>query len=184
MDWSTVKSMAIPEGNVIQIETDGIVIWKLPASYTNLVPLSTESDGTPYNGGLGYKNGYRVRSGGAEGEQSTCACTGFIPCKAGDTLRVYIPPVSGTRDLYYINVSNASKTNLGQLASNGIYGIFSGSGYTWSDIENDGDIWSFTIPTDITSANDIAFIRVTIAFSQSAETTGEGLIVTVNEEIV
>lgn len=64
MDFSNVKSITIPEGKVKRILSGSTVLWQ--SGYTNLVPLSTEADDkTIYNGGLGYKNGYRIRSGGA-----------------------------------------------------------------------------------------------------------------------
>lgn len=51
---------------------------------TNQIPISTESDGTPYNGGLGYKSGYRINSAGAETALAGKYVTGFIPISAGD----------------------------------------------------------------------------------------------------
>jgi hypothetical protein len=55
--------------------------------YKNWVLHSINQDGTIYNG-VGYKNGYRVRSGSAEGADSNASCTGFIPAKEGDVIRV------------------------------------------------------------------------------------------------
>jgi hypothetical protein len=68
-----------------------VALWRF-----NLMPfISTEKDGiTIYNGGLGYKNGYRVRSGGAEVTQQSAVCTGFIPFVKGDKLYIY-PPFTG-----------------------------------------------------------------------------------------
>lgn len=184
MDFLAFKALTIPEGVVKKIESNGVVLWEEPASFKNWVQFSTESDGvTIYNGGLGYKNGYRVRSGGAEGASTTSVCTGFIPCKQGDIIRVIPPEAEHTVEPNYFNFSNASRTNIGQLAFNGQYGIFQNSGYTWSNVENINGVWAFTVPTDITSANEIAFVRITLGFGQSSEVTGNGMIVTINEEI-
>ena len=61
--------------------------------FTNRLPLAINADGTPYvgpNGEKGYKPGYRVSSSGSEKEQTFegYACTGFIPAKPGDVIRV------------------------------------------------------------------------------------------------
>ena len=64
MMFSDLKSLTVPEGEVTKIAVGGVTIWE---NMKNWVKFSTEADGvTIYNGGLGYKNGYRVRSGGAE----------------------------------------------------------------------------------------------------------------------
>lgn len=49
----------------------------------NQIPLSIESNGNPYNGGAGYKAGYRLNSAGAESALSGKYVTGFIPVSAG-----------------------------------------------------------------------------------------------------
>ena len=49
-------------------------------SYTNQIPLSVASDGTPFNGGQGWKTGFRMSlSSGGESSADGCECTGFIP---------------------------------------------------------------------------------------------------------
>jgi len=49
------------------------------AIYTNQIPLSVDADGSPYNGGQGWKTGYRISiSSGTEREQADYECTGFI----------------------------------------------------------------------------------------------------------
>lgn len=77
--------LTIPEGQVRSIHSDESIIWE--KHYTNLVYSSINADGTIYNGGLGYKEGYRIRSGGAEAEYNS-VCTGFIPVKSGDVVRL------------------------------------------------------------------------------------------------
>lgn len=52
----------------------------------NQIPLSIDTDGNLYNGGQGWKTGYRVNSSGAEVEASGMECTGFIPAEYGDTI--------------------------------------------------------------------------------------------------
>lgn len=60
-------------------------------TYTNLLPLAVNVDGSEYvgeNGEDGYKVGYRYStSTGTETAASGYCCTGFIPVKKGDTIR-------------------------------------------------------------------------------------------------
>jgi hypothetical protein len=78
------------------------VLWQA-VTYKNWVKYSTESDGiTIYNGGLGYKDGYRIRSGGAESGTKNGVCTGYIPYVKGDKLYIY-PPFTGLNTINAIN---------------------------------------------------------------------------------
>lgn len=54
----------------------------------NVLLSATESDGSPYNGGTGYKEGYRLNSSGNESAQSGAYVTGFIACSVGDALEI------------------------------------------------------------------------------------------------
>ena len=197
MNFANVKSITIPEGKVTKITSGGVVIWKLVTpsgpAFTNQVPLSTEADGkTIYNGGLGYKNGYRIRSGGAEGELAASAHTGFIPVKAGDVIRI--------GGLYFgstyshgsaMNVANSSFTNIGQFSmQSGDYGIFIQDPYKAysraSVVQEKADVWKWVVPP---ASSGVAYIRVSCnTYPIGASKTyppadGSKLIVTINEEI-
>ncbi len=176
------KSLTIPEGKVKRIASGEAVLWK--SGYKNWVRYSTEADGvTIYNGGLGYKDGKRIRSGGAEGDQASSSVTGFIPVKGGDIVRLSGYDATGNSTADAINVYDASKAHLGQAVANyphAGYGIFAAgaaySSYGWATVkEGPSGVWSWTVPPHI----DIAFMRVT------GYTRGDGstMIVTVNEEI-
>lgn len=180
IDFSQLKSITIPEGEVAQITVNGEIVWK--GGHTNLVPLSTTEDGkTIYNGGKGYKDGYRVRSGGLEGAMGSASCTGYIKAKAGDTVRWSGATLDGGGSDNAINVFDSSYTNLGQIAQNSDpgYGIFAESAYlnyNWRSVmESANGVLIWVVPP---IAN-IAFFRLT------GRTNGDGrnLIVTVNEEI-
>lgn len=54
----------------------------------NALTSSISADGTPYNGGTGYKSGYRLSSNGNESAQSGCYVSGFIPFTKGDKLTI------------------------------------------------------------------------------------------------
>ena len=183
MDFANLKSLTIHEGEVKEIYSGDVLLWK--GGYTNLVPLSTEADDvTIYNGGLGYKNGYRIRSGGAEGAISTGSCSGFIRIKGGDVIRMSGYDALALRNENAINVFDASHTNLGQTVGGSHdygYGIFqkTWTEYNWSLAkgvkEEKTGVYVWTVPPDAS----IAYMRV----SGYTKADGSKMIVTVNEEI-
>lgn len=50
----------------------------------DLLTLATEANGSPYNGGQGWKTGYRLNSSGAEVALYGMEVTGFFPAAYGD----------------------------------------------------------------------------------------------------
>ncbi|MBR5872533.1 MAG: hypothetical protein IKZ06_02690, partial [Oscillospiraceae bacterium] len=120
IDFSKVKSVTIPEGKVKKILQGAVVLWK---SFTNLVPTSTDTDGSVFNG-VGYKENVRLSSsGGISGSaQNGSVTTGFIPWY-GDTTVLRMKGViwknstANTGGHYYINCYDANKTFLAYLSS-------------------------------------------------------------------
>lgn len=152
--------------------------------YINQVPFSIDPNGSVYNDGLGYKSGYRVRSGGAEAVLQRGSCTGYISAKGEDVVRVSGCDFNTEETANAINVYDESFTTLGQIVGNYAeagYGIFAyGAAYQSthnfnSVVEESPGIWRWTIPPE----SSIAYIRVT-----GATPDGSTLIVTINEEIV
>ena len=182
MDFSQLKNLILPEGEVKQIAHNNQVLWK--SGYTNLVPLSIDADGNIYNG-TGYKNGYRIRSGGAEAASTNTVCTGFIKVNAGDAVRFSgMPWFTGSSSGNALNAADASFTNLGQftMGQDAKYGIFLStySAYTASSIvEEFPGVWKWIVPP---SASGITHIRIT-AHDSTGTQTGTDMIVTINEEI-
>lgn len=130
--------------------------------YENWIPYSTEQDGiTIYNGGLGYKDGYRVRSNGEEEERTSASCSGFIPFRKGEKLYIYPKFVNEDID-NAINFIDSSFTNVGQVTSAGsAYGICIGTGDTFMPKnEANMSVLDWTEPS-ITGVDDVAYVRVT-----------------------
>jgi hypothetical protein len=184
IDFSTAKAIKIPEGDVYKIACNGETLWE--SSYLNMVPRSTEADGTTiYNGGLGYKNGYRIRSGGAEGALTTSAHTGFIPVKGGDIIRISGGDFSSTHSHgSAMNVADSNFTNIGQFSmTSGNYGIFL-SGYSnyagSSVVQEKTGVWKWVVPP---AASGVAYIRVSCNAANGGNADGSKLIVTINQEI-
>lgn len=47
IDFSTLKGLTIPEGNVTQIESDGVILWK--AVPTNVTIAMNQTDSVNYS---------------------------------------------------------------------------------------------------------------------------------------
>lgn len=175
--------LQIPEGMVKKIHraADNVVLWT--SSYLNMVRTSIDTNGSIYNNGLGYKSGYRVRSGGAEEALQRGSCTGYISAKGEDVIRISGCDFTTEETANAINVYDSSFTNLGQVVGNyreAGYGIFAyGAAYQATHnlntvVEESTGVWRWTLPPEGT----IAYIRVT-----GRTNDGSTLIVTVNEEI-
>lgn len=183
IDFSTVKEITIPEGAVKKIVCNGVELWK--AGYTNLVPSSKESGGnTIYNGGLGYKNGYRLSSSGAEKTQSGSVVTGFIPAKRGDTIRMSGATWGTTVSAGYCYIQYYDAN------FNLVYTINRYMNEDSNGISNTGsyvDKTNSTISTDtngVTTFNIVFKTNTPYSYIRiSATGLGANMIVTVNEEI-
>ena len=88
MDLSAYKSLRINGVELVKLVIGGVVAWA-KKTFTNLVPLSTDTDGSIFNG-VGYKDNTRLSSsGGVSGSAQTgSATTGFMPCTAYDVIRL------------------------------------------------------------------------------------------------
>lgn len=184
MHLSNFKKLFINGVELKQLLMNGTQIWK--GGYKNWVKYSTEADGvTIYNGGLGYKNGYRIRSGGAEGALSTSAHTGFIKVQGGDVIRISggdFGSVAGHGSA--MNVADSTRTNIGQFSMlSGEYGIFAGTYNSYSKssvIQEKTGVWKWVVPP---AESGVAYIRVSCNAVNNGDADGEKLIVTINEEI-
>lgn len=144
-------------------------------TYTNQIPLAIDASDNPFNGGQGWKTGYRLSaSGGSETAADGYECTGFIPAKIGDVLRVKnidLTAENATNIVFY----DGSKT---PIACNGTN---KGTTLTlfFSTSEGDG-VSSGTIgnSANLTFSTDVAFIRI------GSQSITADSILTINEPIV
>lgn len=180
LDFSGVKGIAIPEGNVVKIELSGTVLWKREPN--NLVPLSTDADGSIYNG-VGYKDNVRLSSsGGVSGSaQAGSATTGFIPCTGYDVIRLKGATWLGVSGHYYVNYYDANKTFLAGHAASAYTGNYdravsatydASSGVTTFYNKMDATGYAY-----INNVKNAAYVRI------NAYGKGADMIVTVNEKI-
>jgi hypothetical protein len=173
---STVYSNGVV---TIPVVTGNIVITASATEilpYTNQIPLSTDKDGSIYND-IGYKIGYRINSSAEAVEYSTSpvvAATGFIPCEAGDIIRL---------KNCYIDMSHKNAASLqvkwydsNKVAVNGTPWTGFTSAYNYITDENNHIVQFTNWNGSETSDTGIAYVRLTIV------PTSDDPIVTINED--
>ena len=83
---------------------DVVITAAAVAIRTDVLRQSVSSDGTLYNGGTGYKSGYRLNSSGNESAASGVYCSGFIPMVSTKTIEfdgIELPAASSVGNSYY-----------------------------------------------------------------------------------
>lgn len=98
----TTRLYVLPNGYIYSYMAVEKEVEEKP-SYTNLLPLAVNADGTDYvgaNGEDGYKTGYRINSSKAEAAQAGMCCSGFIPIEPSSVIRIKNITVSGTSSPY------------------------------------------------------------------------------------
>ena len=178
MDFTTIKAITIPEGQVKKIERNGVVIWEEPLSYKNWVPYAIDANKNILNG-VGYIGKTRLSSSGATKEATRVSTTGFIPASSGSVIRVPAEYFDGASS--YVCSYNSS---FGFIAA-----VNSGGAYSGGTVVTNGNVKEITL----LSNSNIAYVRVSMEWSgedpgyASATDATQGpcghMIVTVNEEI-
>lgn len=155
---------------------DNIVVTGAGLNYQNQIPISTDTDGSIYNG-IGYKSGYYISSsGGALSSRSSSYVTGFIPCKVGDIVRlqnVNFDSDSDDKSYHRVAFYDSSKTYIG---------LFNGQSVAVPDssVQNSEGIWTrFGIKATMggTDYSSVAYFRLCCSGISSNS------IITINETI-
>lgn len=176
-----VISIGSVTGNIVVT----IAAVEVVSGYTNLVPTSTDTDGSIYNG-TGYKDNVRLNSsGGVSGTaQNGSVTTGFMPFIPGSTIRVkgavFLNCYSTYGGHYYLNFYDNNKA-LKQAVAEGDIASNTGSCFQSSYDETTG-ITTIKVLTGVTSSYG-KNIDASSFFRINAYGSGADLIVTVNEEI-
>lgn len=182
--------LEIPEGKVKKI-TDGAgrEIWT--AGYVNQVPLSTDADGSVFNG-MGYKNNVRLSSGGgiSGSAQNGSVTTGFIPWNGDATvLRLagveWLNAQANHSGHYYVIFYDANKKsrsgNNDYIASGGTSGI----DHILTVTRDSNGVETFVFNKDYGTTNMLLqWVRSAKYIRITAYGKGADMIVTTNEEIV
>lgn len=184
MDFTTMKSLTIGGVALEKMFINGVQVWQKEQEVAdpNRIPTSIDTDGSIYNG-KGYKQGYRIRSGGAEAAASYVSCTGYIKVEPGDVVRISNCEFSAISNGNAINVSDANFTNLGQFTMQPVaYGILASSYSAYnasSVVEESTGVWKWIVPP---AASGVAYIRLTC--QETGNVAGPtDMVLTINEEI-
>lgn len=151
-------------------------VASIPSSYTNLVPTSTDASGNIFNT-VGYKDGYRLNSSGAEAEGSHMSVTGFIPYTHGHTIRLGGTNIAFNEYGCMMYFYKSDKSTISGTDYNKVGNTTFG---TWDTTE---DNTAFAFTPAATQFTDAAYIRIS-ASVRNAGNTGAGMIVTIDEMIV
>ena len=187
MDFSTVKSLTIPEGEVTKITSGSTVLWEA-VTYTNQVPISTDTDGSIYNGS-GYKDNARLGSNGSvsSSSQTGSVVTGFIPWTPYQTIRIKgatWQAVSGQH--YYVHFYNANKANVqdsgGAVSADG-YASGGFKGHLTVTYDSATGVTAFTFDNPNMTTGLTARIKNAKYIRLNAKRTSGEFVVTVNQEI-
>lgn len=135
--------------------------------YTNILPLAVDGTGTSVYGTNGYKTNTRLSSSNPANESSMTGmcCTGYIPIKPGETIRI---------KNFTLGSSNTGYINLYHFSAIGTSNSIADKYNTLNSSIVDG-VLTHTIPT---AAKSTTYVR--LCCSAIDDTT----IITVNEEIV
>lgn len=150
--------------------------------YTNQVPLSTDTDGSIYNG-VGYKDNVRLSSSGSISgtAQTGSVTTGLIPIAFGDIIRMKGATWLGltvSDGHYYIMFYDSNKTKLDGYAC---YTV--DSSYAGVSVEYDEATGVTTWDTSKGTSGLLGNMPSVAYFRLNALGFGKDLIITVNEEI-
>ena len=110
LDFRNMKKLTIGGIELKKLLINGIEVWK---SFTNMIPLSINADGTQFvgtNGEDGWQHHARLNTSGAQASTtSDVGVTGFIPVKKGDivyfkNMQVHPTNTGGKNDLTYLGL--------------------------------------------------------------------------------
>lgn len=186
--FTNTKSLTIPEGEVTKITAGGVVLWEAPASFTNQVPISIDTDGSIFNK-TGYIENRRLSSSGSlsGSAQNGSVTTGFIPWY-GDTTILRIKGVEWWNATtkygghYYVMFYNANKKSAG--SNDHIMSGHTGISHILTVTRDSDGVETLVFNKDYGTDNTLlqwvrnaSFVRIT-AYGKGAD-----MIVTINQEI-
>jgi hypothetical protein len=190
MNLSDFKKLSIDGVEMKELSVNGVRIWN-PITFTNQVPISTDTDGSIFNG-TGYIENRRLSSSGglSSSAQNGSVTTGFIPFHGdGDIIRLkgveWLNATTNYDGHYYIMFYDANKKSRGNNDYIASRGVSAGDNSRILTVTRDSNgIETFVFNKDYGTSNALlqwvrnaSYIRIT------AHGKGADMIVTINEEI-
>lgn len=187
MDFRTLKKLTIGGIELKQLFINGVQVWKA-ITFTNQVPISTDTDGSIFNG-VGYIENRRLSSSGglSSSAQNGSVTTGFIPFHGdGDVIRLkgvewIIAHENGKH--YYFNFYDANKKFLNYMSTKSVSVGDYNHILTFTRDANGVETCVFnqdygTSNLFLNHVRTASYVRIT------ARGKGADMIVTINEEII
>lgn len=173
MGGTDISASAVSGGNISIAEVTGNIVItavaeEIVVEVVNQIPLSTDANGNLFNGGQGWKTGYRLGGDGTEKALSGIEVTGFIPISYGDTIYMKNITDDGT---HIMGVYNSSHAKIGTRTFTNIFGGAVSGELLSMVVDNN---WA----TETGASSGVAYLRVS-----ATEITADSII-TVNEPIV
>lgn len=185
MNLPDYKELFINGIKMVELLFNGVRVWAMK-TFTNQVPISTDTDGSIFNK-TGYKENVRLSSsGGISGSaQNGSVTTGFIPWHGdGDVLRMkgveWKNATTNYGGHYYINAYDANKKFLVYLSASEAPGRTHVVTVTRDANGVETVVWNKDYGTTnsmLQGFRKAAYIRI------NAYGKGADMIVTINEEI-
>ena len=188
MDFRTLKKLSIGGVELKQLFINGIQAWKA-ITFKNLVPESTDTDGSIFNK-TGYKDNARLGSNGSvsSSAQAGSVTTGFIPCVQGNTDIIRIKDAVWLRDQiatghYYLHYYDANKNQLAYISSSQYDAETTYQNMMDISYDANTGITTFIHKNPNATGSITEYAKRAKYFRLNAYGKGADLIVTVNEEI-
>ena len=186
IDFSGIKKLTIGGVELVKLFINDVQVWAMK-TFTNQVPISTDTDGSIFNK-VGYKENVRLSSSGSisGSAQNGSVTTGFIPFKNTDIIRLKGATWLGTESVghyYFYLYKNKSPLTDGYASASSMAdaNVKSQLSVTYDSATG---VTTFYIidPTGDTGAIRASAKQAT-HFRINAYGKGADMIVTINEEI-
>ena len=186
MDFRTLKKLTIDGVELKKLLINVIEVWR---GFTNQVPISTDTDGSIYNG-VGYKENVRLSSsGGISGSaQNGSVTTGFIPWY-GDTTILRLKGVEwlnaqsqygGHYYVVFYDANKKSRSGDNDYVNSGATHI----SHILTITRDENGVETFVFNKDYGTTNSLLqWVRSASYIRITARGKGADMIVTINEEI-
>ena len=149
----------------LAVNINGIrYIFRVETPRINWILRSIASDGTPYNGGVGYKEGYRINSSGVETATANTVVSGFIPYN-GESVELILPNASKSSGYNYLHVYDSNfnvikKTASGATIDGSLHQIHVWESNFGATREIGDTTQKITFPAEILAIEGAKYIRV------------------------
>lgn len=163
--------------------TDNITVTaSCVVAYKNWLPLAIATDGSVYNS-KGWKDSTRLSSSGGDSSASGMSTSGYIPCKAGDVIRLqginHKP--AGSTNYRLIFYTSSFALNSDALIQGGYSSAYTEIGAV---TDSSGNLTKFNVASYKKSNGTAVDVSNVAYFRICGDTFASDAIITINEEIV